>query len=46
MSHHFLKLVEARVIAEKQIGATKHYMLNRPLLEANGININKLRKHS
>lgn len=42
MSHHFLKLIEAGVISERKFGTQKNYMLNKPLLESSGIDINKL----
>lgn len=42
MSHHFLKLIEAKVITERKFGTQKEYILNRPLLESIGIDIKKL----
>lgn len=38
MSHHFHKLVEAKVILEKKEGKEKIYALNKELLEAKGLN--------
>jgi DNA-binding transcriptional ArsR family regulator len=38
MSHHFSKLVEARVLLEEKSGKEKIYTLNKELLEAYGIN--------
>lgn len=42
MSHHFHKLVTSGVLIERKDGVGKYYRLNRQLLEANGINADKL----
>ena len=42
MSHHFKKLVDAGVLTETKIGIEKAYTVNYTLLEAHGINVNKL----
>lgn len=42
MSHHLNKLVEAGIVIESKYLTRKSYMLNRQLLELNGINVNRL----
>ncbi|MFT4245134.1 MAG: metalloregulator ArsR/SmtB family transcription factor [Micrococcaceae bacterium] len=42
MSHHFNKLVSAKVVTARKQGATKYYQLNNELLESIGIDATKL----
>jgi hypothetical protein len=42
MSHHFTKLVDARVILEQKKGTEKVYELNTPFLASVGIDPSKL----
>jgi ArsR family transcriptional regulator, arsenate/arsenite/antimonite-responsive transcriptional repressor len=42
MSHHFAKLVAAGVVSESKAGTQKQYKLNKELLEAHGIYVDKL----
>lgn len=42
MSHHFHKLVNASVLAERKVGVEKYYQLNTDVLERVGIDITKL----
>lgn len=42
MSHHFSKLAEAGILLERKDGRSKYCNLNRELLSAAGIDINKL----
>lgn len=42
MSHHFNKLVTAKVLLERKSGVEKYYSLNKPVLAHIGIDPNKL----
>ena len=42
MSHHFKKLVDARVLIERKVGVEKSYQLNYELLQSVGIDATKL----
>ena len=41
MSHHFAKLVASGVLRERKSGTKKYYTLNRALLTAVGVDIEK-----
>lgn len=42
MSHHFAKLVQAGVLLERKVGTEKHYKLNKEVLDACGIDVNRI----
>lgn len=42
MSHHFAKLVDANIVLEHKTGKEKVYELNKELLQAHGLNPDRL----
>lgn len=42
LSHHFNKLVRARILKQRKEGVLWYYSINREFLRAHGINLEKL----
>ena len=42
LSHHFSKLIEARIISARKSGTENYYSINKTYLNKLGININKI----